>query len=134
MYKFYNPNPMCKRVGDCVIRAVSKALDMGWEETYLDLSIQGYMMGDLLSSNAVWGNYLKNKGYCREVISNECPDCYTISDFCKEHPHGTFIVGTGTHAVAVISGNIYDAWDSSMEQPIYYYVKKEVNEDVRTDE
>lgn len=125
MYKYYNPNPNGKTVSDCVIRAISKALNQSWEETYIELSLQGYLMADLLNSNAVWSAYLKNKGFIRDVVSNDCPECYTIEDFAREHQNGTFIVGTGTHAVAVVDGIIYDAWHSENEQPIYFYYKGE---------
>ena len=124
MYSYYNANPYKIRVGDCVIRAISKALNQPWEDTYIDLTIQGYLMGDLLSSNAVWGAYLKSKGFTRDIISNDCPECYTIEDFCNEYPKGTFIIGTGTHAVCVIDGIIYDTWQSGDETPIYFYKKE----------
>lgn len=125
MYILYNPNPKGRNVGDCVVRAVSKAVDQDWESTYLELTIQGYIMGDLLSSNAVWGTFLRSKGFCRDLISADCPDCYTVQDFCREHPQGTFVVGTGTHAIAVVDGCYYDAWDSGNETPIYFWERKE---------
>ena len=126
MYSYFNPNPIKnKRVGDCVVRAISKALNQSWEDTYIDLTIQGYLMGDLLSSNAVWGAYLKSKGFERDIISNDCPECYTIEDFCYEHPKGTYFIGTGTHAVCVKDGCVFDTWNSSGETPIYYYYKGE---------
>ena len=123
MFRLYNGNPNGKRVGDCVVRAIAKALNQSWEDTYIDLTLQGLSMGDLLSSNAVWGAYLKSKGFTREIIPNECPDCYTIKDFCNEHPNGTYVLGTGTHCVCVVDGCLYDSWDSSEEVPIYYYKK-----------
>lgn len=125
MYSYYNANPYKIRVGDCVIRAISKALNQSWEDTYIDLTIQGYLMGDLLSSNAVWGAYLKSKGFTRDIISNDCPECYTIEDFCNEYPKGTYIIGTGTHCVVVENGCVFDTWNSSGESPIYYYHKGE---------
>lgn len=124
MYSYYNANPYKIRVGDCVIRAISKALNQPWEDTYIDLTIQGYLMGDLLSSNAVWGAYLKSKGFTRDIVSNDCPECYTIEDFCNEHPKGTYIIGTGTHAVVVEDGCVFDTWNSSGEVPIYFYKKE----------
>lgn len=112
-------------MGDCVVRAISKALNQPWEDTYIDLTIQGYLLGDLLSSNAVWGAYLKNKGFTRDIVSNDCPECYTIEDFCNEHPKGTFVIGTGTHAVCIENGCVFDTWNSSGETPIYFYYKGE---------
>lgn len=29
-YTHYNPNPAQKSVGDCTVRAISKALDQSW--------------------------------------------------------------------------------------------------------
>jgi hypothetical protein len=125
MYSYYNANPYKIRVGDCVIRAISKALNMSWEDVYIELTIQGYIMGDLLSSNAVWNAYLKSKGFSRDIISNDCSECYTVEDFCNEHPQGTYIIGTGTHAVCVEDGCVFDTWNSSGEVPIYFYYKGE---------
>lgn len=125
MFQSYNPNPHGKHVGDCVIRALTKALDKEWHDIYIDLCIEGYISSDLPSGNYIWGRYLIKNGFKRDIISDECPDCYTIDDFCQEHPQGTFIVGTGTHAVCIKEGVIYDAWDSTGEQPIYFYYKGE---------
>lgn len=124
-YEFYNPNPSRLKTGDCVIRAISKALGQSWEQTYIELSVRGYIMHDIMSSNAVWDAYLKRKGFRRAAVPDCCPDCYTVAAFADDNPHGSYIIGTGTHAVAVIDGTICDAWDSSEEQPIYYYYRGE---------
>ena len=125
MFKYYNPHPSQRRIGDCVIRAISKALDWEWNDTYMALCLQGYVMSDLPSSNQIWGAFLRKQGFIRQVIPNECPDCYTVEDFCKDHPTGIYVLGTGSHAVAVVDGFYYDAWESGREQPIYYYEKGE---------
>lgn len=119
-----NENPINNRVGDYVVRAISTALNQEWEKTYTELCVQGLMFCDLPSSNAVWGSYLAYKGYKRCAIPNAC-NCYTVEDFCREHPKGTFILGTGSHALVVIGGNHIDTWDSKDETPIYYFTKDE---------
>ena len=111
MWIEYLNNPLGLRVGDCVIRAISKALDTYWVRVYVELCVQGFLMGDLPSSNAVWSAYLRHKGFKRRTIE-DCPDCYSVDDFCQDHPKGVFVIGTGTHAVAVVDANIFDAWDS----------------------
>lgn len=123
MWIEFNNNPYNKRVGDCVIRAISKVLNQRWEDTYIDLCIQGFMMGDLASSNSVWSAYLKHKGFKRHTVE-DCPDCYTVKDFCQEHPKGIYVVGTGSHAIAVINGCYFDAWQSGDETPVYYFEKE----------
>lgn len=122
-YVFYNPNPSRKLVGDCVIRALSKALKQSWEQTYLDVMRKGFEMHDMPSSNNVWGAYLKANGYHRYAIPDTCPDCYTIKDFCIDNPFGTYILGTGTHVVTAQDGNYFDSWDSGDEVPIFYWKK-----------
>jgi len=121
MYVYTNPNPANKKTGDCVIRAVSIVLNCSWERAYTDLCIEGLNLSDLPNSNVVWGSYLRKLGYNREIIPNSCPECYTIEDFSYEHPCGKYVVCTGSHVVAVINGDIYDAWDSSSEVPTYFY-------------
>lgn len=124
MWVEYNPNPIEKRVGDCVVRAISKVLEQDWETTFVALCLQGLMMCDMPSSNSVWAAYLRHKGFKKRIIPDTCPECYTIKDFCEEHPHGRFVLGTGKHAVAVVDGNCFDAWHSLNETPIYYFEKE----------
>ncbi len=107
MYRFYNPNPLGKQVGDCVIRAISKITQQSWRDTYMDIVMEGFRMCDMPSSNSVWGSYLMSNGFKRKVIDNTCPDCYTINDFCLEHPKGKYILATGEHVVAVIDGDYF---------------------------
>lgn len=124
MYIYFNPNPYHNLVGDCVIRAISKATGQTWEDTYLDIAMQGYLLKDMPSSNEVWHSYLVKKGYKRRMLPNTCPDCYTIRDFCEEHPKGEYILATGSHVVAVESGKYFDTWDSGDETVVYYYEKE----------
>lgn len=120
----YNANPISRRVGDCTVRAISKALGQSWEETYSGMAIQGMVMYDMPSGNSVWGAYLKYKGYDRNIIPNTCPDCYTVKDFCNDHPEGSYVLALGSHAVAVENGKYFDTWDSGDEIPLYYFEKR----------
>jgi len=124
-FVYYNANPKNNRVGDCVIRAISKATGMSWEETYTEIILQGFEMYDMPSSNAVWETYLSNHGFKKYILPYTCPDCYSIKKFCEDYPKGTYVVGTGSHVVAVIDGRYYDTWDSGDEIPTYYFKKEE---------
>ena len=125
-YIFCNPNPDRIIVGDCVIRGICILTNNVWNNIYMDICNEGLIMHDMPSSNAVWGSYLQKRGYTRQVIPNVCPECYTIQDFCLEHPRGRYLLATGTHVVAVINGDYYDTWDSGDEIPVYYWKKGEL--------
>lgn len=122
----YDPNPVQTngRVGDCAVRAVSKALDLTWEEAYSKLALNGYLMGDMPNSDIVWGSVLRGDGFIREVLSNTCPDCYTVKEFCKDHPDGIFVIKSENHVATVVNGNLFDSWNSEMKVPIYYWMKR----------
>lgn len=124
MFVLSNPNPHNNNTGDCVIRAISIAEGRDWDDVYLDLMVKGFFMKDIIESNELWNSYLHSLGYARYIIPDCCPDCYTIRDFTVDHPDGTYILGTGTHAVAVVDGNHYDTWDSGDKVPIYYWKKE----------
>ena len=125
MWKKYNPNPVGRQVGDCAVRAISKALNIDWETAYALISNSGFLMGDMPSSDGVWGAVLRQNGFNKITIPNTCPDCYTAKDFCKDNPYGTYVLGFGGHCAAVVDGNLYDSWDSSNEIPIYAWYRKE---------
>ena len=125
MWIKYNPNPTGRNVGDCAVRAVAKALKIDWEEAYSMIAANGYAMGDMPSSDSVWGSVLRQNGFYRKAIPNTCPDCYTAEDFCEDNPYGTFVLGFGGHVATVVNGNLYDSWDSSQEIPAYVWYRKE---------
>lgn len=49
-YIYENRNPDKKRVGDCVIRAISKVMDMSWDDVAIDLSMMMVAEKDIVSS------------------------------------------------------------------------------------
>ena len=120
-----NPNPKNNLVGDCVIRAISLVDEQTWDDTFIELMVKSFEMKDIPSANNVWGSYLHDIGYRRNIIPNTCPDCYRVKDFIEDYPYGTYILATGTHVIAVKDGNYYDTWDSGDEVPIYYWKKEE---------
>lgn len=73
------------------------------------------------SADEVWGHYLYLCGFEPFILPDACPRCITIDQFTKEFPVGTYIIGTGYHAVAVIDGNYYDSWDSGNTVPTFFW-------------
>jgi hypothetical protein len=126
-YIEFNNNPVGRKVGDCAVRAISKALDMGWEAAYIALTINGLQMGDMPNNDVVSSALLRMHGYRRMNIPNDCPMCYSVEDFCADHPHGRYVLYCGGHVVTAIDGDWFDSWDSGslIVQSVWYRKENE---------
>lgn len=122
MWLHCNPNPQHKEVPDCVVRAIAIALHKRWIEVYDDLCELGRVEFNMPSADAVWGKYLYKMGFEPFLLPESCPRCVTINRFSQIFNRGTYIIGTGNHAVAVINGDYYNSWDSGDEIPSFFWV------------
>lgn len=116
-----NPNPLGKQTSDCVVRAIAIATEQSWKRTYRELCELGEIEAELPNANSVWGLYLRNKGAKQFLLPESCPACVTVRAFCEKYPTGVYVIGTGSHAVCVMDGDYYDAWDSGNEVPSYFW-------------
>ena len=124
-FNYLNMNPLGLNTNDCVIRGISLLMDQSWEWTYFMICLQGFLMYQMPSTNDVWSLYLYNNGYRRRAVRNTCPDCYTVKDFCLDHPRGKFLLALNGHVVACINGTYFDTWDSGGETVLYYWRKEQ---------
>ena len=116
-----NPNPKHKEVPDCVVRAICIALNRRWIDIYDDLCVVGREECNMPSADAVWGRYLYEHGFEPFLLPGSCPRCTTVKAFSRIFNKGIYIIGTGSHAVAVIDGDYYDSWDSGNEIPSFFW-------------
>ena len=124
MWIFANPNPCRAEEPDCVVRAISLATGKTWHEVHCGLCRLSMERCTMPSVNWLWELYLRGHGFEKFLLPDTCPDCLTVREFCRRYPEGTYIIGTGTHAVTVIDGDWLDVWDSGDETPTYYFRKK----------
>lgn len=124
MYVYYNPNPEKNHVGDCVIRALTLALDMTWDDAYITLMVHAFKQKDMPSANNVWGSLLTKHGFTPHIAPIPCEDCISVREFSVSHNKGLYILATGSHVVACINGDYYDSWDSGDETVVYYFSKE----------
>ena len=129
MFVFENPNPAGQYTEDCAVRAFAIATGQDWDTVYLDLVAKGYAAKVMPNTKRIYMAYLKEKGFTRTDVPDHCPDCYTVRDFCAEHPQGTYILATDSHVVCAISGSWYDTWDSGDEAVITVWQKGEETND-----
>lgn len=123
-YFYLNVNPYNKFTNDCTVRAIAFLLDQSWDRTYDEVCEMGYAMKEMPSTNRVWSRYLSRKGYEPHFVPNTCPDCYTVKDFCADHPAGSYLLALDEHVVVVVDGHYYDTWDCGDMIPFYYWSKE----------
>lgn len=133
-WQHYNPNPIGREGIDCTVRALTKALNISWEKAYTMLAVNGFMLGDMPNANHVVHYTLRQNGFKRIALPDECPACYTAADFAEEHPEGTYILAFGDHVCAVVSGTVFDSWHSESRVPMFYWEKITDNDKNRKDD
>lgn len=117
----YNPNPAKRQTDDCTVRALSVVLGCTWDEAAVRLDAEAFRLKVMPDSKVAFHSLLKGLGFKRRIIPDTCPDCYTVDDFRVEHLKGVYVLATEDHVVAVKDGVIYDSFDSSAENPQFYW-------------
>ena len=124
MWIYTNPNPCRQEEPDCVVRAISIATGRSWDEVHWDLCVMSHEHCTMPSVNWLWELYLTEHGYEKFLLPESCPQCVTVREFARLHPEGTYLLGTGTHAVTVKDGNWMDSWDSGDETPTVFFRRR----------
>lgn len=121
LWRRFNPNPRGLNVGDCTVRSICAVTSLDWKTVHRFQSDLSRWMGDMPSADRVWWTVLELCGFRQRNLINQCPDCYTVADFALDHPTGVYVLGPPEHAVAIINGRYWDAWDSGSTIPTYYF-------------
>ena len=128
-FKYYQPNDkdLKDKVGDCQVRALSKALSLSWLEAF-DLTIpicrelQTYTIFDCDLKKTK--EAMKSLGFEYTGISNKKgSDRPTVKEFALSHRTGIYILSLSHHVVAVVDGIYYDTWDCGKKSLYGYYTK-----------
>ncbi len=113
MFKEYNRHPKGIKTTDCVVRAISTALDIDYLECRRTLNKTKKELGF---------NSYKDTKFLYKFLENYPRLIYKAikgeprikgSDFTDLHPEGTYILKLAGHITCVIDGVILDTWDCS---------------------
>lgn len=129
-FVYYQPNDndLKDKAGDCQIRALSKALNKTWLETYDQVHeiCRKYrrtlpFSGDLDTRKKMPDEF----GFDYHGVSNKRGKKRpTVAGFAKEHPAGTFVLFVANHVVACVDGQYFDTWDCGECSMYGYYEKR----------
>ena len=107
MYRYYNANPRDLLIDDCVIRSISVAEGISWNECQRKLS-------DLANDEAMLLNDVEFvEDYLDERYPRKCCKDMTVGEFCRICPRGHFVVTMKGHITAIIDNVIVDTFDCS---------------------
>jgi len=116
-FKKFNNNPTGRKKGDCVVRALSIALDKGWLEIYDDLTKLGRELKTMPNNKEVYEEYLKNyESKSQRVKKGE--KRMTAQSF----GNGTYILRQAGHLVTIKNGILTDTWDCRKRAVYKYWV------------
>ena len=109
MYKYYNNNPDNEKLSDCVIRAMTLALDID----YYDIVSLLYENGEKYKCHPLsvdcYGKLLDEYFGLKHYTGYG----KTIGEISKEFKDNILLVRTNGHLTTSMYGNICDIWDCS---------------------
>lgn len=114
-FHFENRNPKgILTTGDCVYRAISKALDKDWNEVVMELAELACETALAPNSTENFAIYLERHGFEKYKQPRHADGTkYKVKEFCEAHKTGTYVVNIAGHTFAVKNGKVYDTWDCS---------------------
>lgn len=124
---FYNANPKSKKTGDCVIRAISTAIDKSWDEVLDDLTEIAHEIKSIPNDRDCYEVYLEKVGFtkCKQMRKKDNTK-YIGYEFIDNFKKNDIILcHIGTHHLTVIKNKkIWDTWDCGYGCVGVYWIKK----------
>ena len=124
--KYYNPNPLKKETGDCVVRSLTKATGLEYDNVYKELFEIGFELKVMPNCDEAWKEFLIRKGFIYHPIKvKKGSKRPTVASFSKDNKEGTYVLRVANHVVTCEDGYYYDIWDSGTCSMYGYWEKPE---------
>lgn len=140
-FHFHNANPKGKMTSDCVVRAISTVLKQPYDQTLREMTEMTIKTGYMWNENKGINKYMESKGWvkCKSPRKHDGTK-YTGNEFCRTLMHPIYCeelnlydkgfeinnvltnIG-GHHIVAIMSGQIWDIWNSGNKSIGIVWVK-----------
>ena len=111
-FTFYNANPHNRITTDCVIRALSTALNIPYNQVVMDMAELQCKTGFDPSTPNTYTKYLEKHGSIKyPQLKHIDGTKYMVKEFVDLHPTGTYLLNLAHHLTTLRDGKIYDIWD-----------------------
>lgn len=126
-YIKYNNNPKNRNTTDCVVRAISLALDKSWEDVYLSMVNFGLKQGLVFNDKRNVKKYLEKYLFLQAMPMPKRKDNtrYTLEEFADElaEKNTIYIVEVAKHHLTIIKDkDLNDIWDCSKKSVGNYWI------------
>lgn len=128
IFKFNNPHPKGKIVGDCVKRAITLTTGKDYMEVQRELNKTKKLTGcEVYNQNRNYKYYLEKTLGCKKLSFPAVKGQGRINGaiFAIDHPTGRYVLRMAGHLSCCIDGQINDTWDCS-DKCVYTAWKVEV--------
>ena len=118
--------PSKKQRGDCVVRAITIALNLPYEVVFKDLCNLAMETGFFPNDDETYSLYLKQHGWIKNKPQRVNGNLKRLEHFDSRGI--TAIVSVRNHLVCVSEGKIFDTYDCKFRCAYSYWVKSEAQE------
>ena len=120
MFKYHNENPNGYKIPDCVVRAITLALNIPYYEVVTLLHINGdFYQCDCLSVQC-YEKLLDFDFNLPHYLGND----RTVEEIANDFPNDTLILRMNGHLTCSINSVIYDLFDCSQESVTEFWIIK----------
>ena len=123
-YECKNVNPKGKKTGDCVVRALSLAMNMDYVEVYKALFELSLKTGYIVNDKRVEEKFLAQCGFVKHKQPKKpSGKKYLVGEFDKLCREIVIVVSCAHHLTVVLNGVLTDSWDCRGKCISNYYTK-----------
>jgi len=119
-YRQFNQHPKGKKIGDCVVRAISTAENKKWIDVYKSLCEIGGELLEMPNSKKVYETYLERNGWKKFPMPKLWGKRIRLMDFLIDD---TVIVSVAKHLTVCEDNTVIDTWDCRNKCLGNYYLK-----------
>lgn len=129
-YRKVNKNPLGKKTGDCLTRAIANVLDISYEQVIKEQCDGAINTSCGLTSNEVIDYVMNKYGYKkmkqpRKSDKTKYRVCEMDKVLTKKQMSEGVLINVSNHSTCIKNYDIQDIWNCSYKTTLNYWVKDE---------
>ena len=122
-FEYFQPNPKENKTADCTIRAICAVTGLSWYEVFDKIVARARELCLFPSDRDFMDERMAMFGLIKIKLPRpkKGEKAMTVHKFCKEHPHGKYVLRTAKHNIGVVDGKYYDTWVNYGQRVYAYY-------------